>query len=224
MKTKNCRRFYRDVDKRSRTAMSDYLAKHFRYNTAGGRNHSTSYACNMKVDRLGLDSETVDKLLDLIQTDEFYVRIGSLIQDFNLRHDNRWQAGWNGRSGGYLVLYQGGQRRSQYRSYCKNCGQKNFRAVAESGCRCGVCNRETRVDFEKPPMEVFSYPMRPTDMGEDFEDWSIDELRLRTELVQDFDRLADDIVAEALWVAENYTAVEKVFYVPTTRKVLEAAG
>ena len=72
----------------------------------------------------------------------------------------------------------------------------------------------------KPPIKIFSYPGRSVDMDEDFEDWSIYELQQRTELVQEFDRLADDIVAEALYIAQTHSVEERVIYMPTTKLVL----
>ena len=214
------RLFSQRVDKRSRAEMTAYLSGHFRYNTMNSWNRSTSYACNMKLYKLGLDRETEDKLWDMIQVPEFYERLNERIEDFNRQHNYLWQAGWNGRSGGYLVLYQGGTKPSGYRSYCTKCGQKNYTSVAETGNRCGVCNEETRIDFSKPPIQIFFYPGRDVDMGEDFEDWSLYELKQRTELVQEFDQLADDIVEEALHIASEHTVEEQVIYKPITELVL----
>ncbi|MGN0178949.1 MAG: YqaJ viral recombinase family protein [Monoglobaceae bacterium] len=81
--------------------------KHFRYFTANSWNGSQSYACNLKITRLGLDSGIVEKLFDMIQVQEFFYGIKDLINEFNSEHNYLWQAGMNGRSGGYLVLYQG---------------------------------------------------------------------------------------------------------------------
>ena len=214
------RLFSQRVDKRSRAEMTAYLSGHFRYNTMNSWNRSTSYACNMKLYKLGLDRETEDKLWDMIQVPEFYERLNERIEDFNRQHNYLWQAGWNGHSGGYLVLYQGGTKPSGYRSYCTKCGQKNYTSIAETGNWCGVCNEEARVDYIKPPMQIFSFPARDVDMDEDFEDWSLYELQQRTELVQEFDRLADDIVAEALYIAQNHSVEERTVYIPTTKLVL----
>ena len=214
------RLFSQRVDKRSRAEMTAYLSGHFRYNTMNSWNRSTSYACNMKLYKLGLDRGTEDKLWDMIQVPEFYERLNERIEDFNWQHNYLWQAGWNGRSGGYLVLYQGGTKPSGYRSYCTKCGQKNYTSIAETGNWCGVCNEEARVDYIKPPMQIFSFPGRDVDMDEDFEDWSLYELQQRTELVQEFDRLADDIVAEALYIAQNHSVEERTVYMPTTELVL----
>ena len=214
------RLFSKRVDKRSRAEMTAYLSGHFRDNTMNSWNRSTSYACNMKLYKLGLDQETEDKLWDMIQVPEFYEWLNERIEDFNWQHNYLLQAGWNGRSGGYLVLYQGGTKPSGYRSYCTKCGQKNYTSVAETGNWCGVCNEEARVDYIKPPMQIFSFPGRDVDMDEDFEDWSLYELQQRTELVQEFDRLADDIVAEALYIAQNHSVEERTVYMPTTELVL----
>ena len=214
------RLFSKRVDKRSRAEMTAYLSGHFRYNTMNSWNRSTSYACNMKLYKLGLDRGTEDKLWDIIQVPEFYERLNERIEDFNWQHNYLWQAGWNGRSGGYLVLYQGGTKPSGYRSYCTKCGQKNYTSIAETGNWCGVCNEEARVDYIKPPMQIFSFPGRDVDMDEDFEDWSLYELQQRTELVQEFDRLADDIVAEALYIAQNHSVEERTVYMSTTELVL----
>lgn len=212
----NHRVFSKSVDKRSRKAMTDFLSEHFRYSTSNNWAHSTSYACNMKIHSLGLDFKTVDKLYDMLWVPEFFDGINNLIQQFDQRHQFRWQAGWSGRSGGYLVLCQGTLKASEYRSFCTNCGQKNFRSVAETGPRCGVCSEGTRVDYLTPPKQIVIYPGKGTDMDVDFEDWTLADLRNRTELVQEFDQLADDIVSEGLHMAENKTVVERTIYVPTT--------
>lgn len=80
-------------------------------------NGCTSYACNLKITHLGLSSEEIDKLFDLIQTQEFFDAMDTLKQDFAATHNYIWQAWMNGRSGGYLVLYQGELTPSGYRSY-----------------------------------------------------------------------------------------------------------
>lgn len=212
--------FFKRVDKRSRAEMTAYLSGHFRYNTMHGWNRSTSYACNMKLHKLGLDRETTDKLWDMIQVPDFYDQLNDLIENFNQRHNYQWQAAWNGRSGGYLVLYEGGSEPSEYRSYCTHCGQRNYTSVAKTGTQCGVCSKEARVDYIEPPIRTFTYSGRSVDMDEDYKSWSIYELQQRTELVQEFDQLADDIVAEALYIAQNHSVEERVVYMPTTKLVL----
>ena len=97
------------VDARSRKAMVNYLAGHFRYNTMNSWNAATSYAHNMKLYNLGLDGEMQDRLYALMECEDAYRGISDLITDFDAEHGYSWQAGFNGRSGGYLVLYRGGR-------------------------------------------------------------------------------------------------------------------
>lgn len=213
----NAHSFSKPVDKRSRKAMEAYLSEHFRYDTMNGWNRSTSYACNMKLYKLGLDRETTDKLYEMIQVPEFYDELDGLIQAFNRKHDYRWQAAWNGRSGGYLVLYQGESKPSAYLSFCTSCGQKNFTSVSKTGKRCGVCGKETRMDFITRPMEVRTFPGQSIDQDEDFEEWTLWELQQRTTLVQEFDQLADDIVSAAVEMAQTREVTEEIEYVPVSR-------
>ena len=220
IKNPNRKHFYQKVNLRSRSAMIRFLEEHFRYCTMNSWNYSTSYACNLKITNLGLDSDTVGKLLDMMQVEGFYDELYALISDFNAEHQYLWQAGWNGRSGGYLVLYQGASKPGKYRSYCTNCGHENYASVAETGCRCVICNKDTRIDYKTPPRNVVCYPGKGTDQDEDFSEWNIYGLRERVKLVQEFDQLADDIIERSLELAAEYSVVEETVYVPTTRLVL----
>ena len=175
--------FYYNLDKRSKKAMIEYLSGHFRYFTMNSWNRSRSYAHNLKIYSLGLDSETQQRLYALIQCEDFYDSINQLIYDFSAAHGGLWQAGFNGRSGGYLVLYQGG--------------------IEPSGYKC-------------------VFPGRGTDDYGDFADWDISKLRGRVELVQCFDKLADAIVAEAVYLAGEYEAREEQYSCIKTRLVLVA--
>lgn len=215
--------FYRTVDYRSRAAMTDFLENHFRYYTMNCLNRSTSYACNVKVDRLGFDSDTVDKLLDLLQTEEFSDIRYQLIHNFGSYHDFRWQAGMNGRSGGYLVLYQGEMKPTGYRSYCTDCGQMNFTPVEETSNICGKCGKPSRKNICGTHMQAHIFPGRGTDDDADFNEWSMVELRERVRLVQELDRLADDMVQEAVFFAQNYTVQDEEYQVTQTRKILVPA-
>lgn len=214
------KRFYKPVDLRSRTEMTDFLQNHFRYNTMNSWNNSTSYACNLKVYRLGLTSEIENKLYDMVCVQGFFDALKPLMDAFAEAHNYRWQAGMNGRSGGYLVLYQGETKLSQYKSYCTCCGQRNYRIALDGDNTCGVCRQPSRINYQKPPKEILVYPGRGTDYGEDFEDWSMDELRERVRLVQELDQLGDAMVDRAVWLANNYTVEEEEYFEPRTGKVL----
>ncbi len=215
-------KFFTSVDMRSRKAMTQFLKNHFRYYTMNSWNRSQSYACNLKIYNLGLEKEITDKLYGMIQTEEFFYSLNDLMDEFNAEHNYRWQVGMNGRSGGYLVLYQGELKPSEYRSYCTSCGQRNYRSIQETGNICGKCGKPARVDYIKPPMQTAVFPGRGTDDGEDYEDWGMEKLKERVRLVQDLDCLADAMVLQAVNLAKNYDVEDEEYYIPQTRKVLVA--
>lgn len=97
--------FSQRVDLRFRQKMTDYLRNHFRYYTANSWNLSTSYACNLKIHRLGLEPDIESRLFELLDVQAFFDMRDTILARFNRVHGYRWQAAFNGRSGGYLVLY-----------------------------------------------------------------------------------------------------------------------
>jgi hypothetical protein len=149
-------------------------------------------------------------------------KLSDLLEDFGRWHEWQWQAGINGRSGGYIVLYKGGIKPSGYKSYCAHCGQKNYEAVPEGQTGiCGRCEAKARVNFKQTHMQVFTWPGKDVDMCEDFTHWTLSQLRERVELVQDFDRLCSGIVAEYIDACRSYRIAEEEILVPKTIKVLE---
>ncbi len=216
--------FYHAVDLRSRSAMTDFLAQHFRYFTMNAWNRSQSYACNLKLYNLGLEREIENKLYDLMDTQAFFNARNDLLDEFGRKHQYQWQAAMNGRSGGYLVLYQSELKPSGYKSYCTHCGQKNYSLVKKTGNICGVCRNPSRVDYSNPHMSVSIFPGRGTDDGEDFGEWTMHELKERVRLVQELDKLADRLVQKAVYLAENFTVKDERYFIPQVRKVLVPAG
>jgi hypothetical protein len=109
--------------------MVAYLCDHFRYHTMNSWNGASSYAANIKLHQImpgNLDG------YDFLQTDEAFRHGNDIIREFEERHHYEWQIGSNGRSGGYLVLYQGGMKPSGHKSFCPSCGQLNFtRAITD---------------------------------------------------------------------------------------------
>lgn len=275
------KQFHKKVDLRNRREMVDFLSNHFRYSTMNSWNNATSYANNVKIYTLGLPRELEKKAYDLIETDEARDILNSIISEWGRSHSHAWQAGFNGRSGGYLVMYQGGCRPSGYKSYCAACGQRNYKLAPPenpspeqklkleialkkfwideviyqnftekfmaldinreealkiireekiNNCeytkdkRCGRCGSHSRVNYEKgkEPVEIFSYPGKSVDMDVDFSEWSMDGLRERVKLVQDFDRLCDRLLAIMVDICNNYEIVEENVYVPRKIRALRA--
>jgi hypothetical protein len=215
--------FYKEVDKRYREAMTAFLKKHLKYNTMNSWNRSTSYANCIKLYNIDKPEDiNSNTWWEMLWITEWQETLSDLLEDFGRKHEWQWQAGINGRSGGYVVLYRGGIKPSGYKSYCTHCGQKNYQAVPEGEIGlCGRCEAKARVNFRQTHMQVFTWPGKDVDMYEDFEGWTLSELRERVELVQDFDKFCDAIVAEFIDICRNYRITEEEILVSKTIKVLE---
>lgn len=217
--------FATKIDTRSKRAMADALAGHYRYDTMSSWNRSTSYAQCIKVHHIGLDREQEAAAFNALDVSDFWWRIKGPIRAFTDEWAGCYTIGTNGRSGGYLVLYQARRRPSEYKSWCPSCGQRNFQPVSESSHLCGVCHEE-REDFAAPLMELDVYPGKSLDQSmssDDFMEWSIGELRDRWHLVNSFDRACDAIRDNFIDLITTYKVVEKTIQVDRTICVFEPA-
>ena len=61
-------------------------------------------------------------------------------------------------------------------------------------------------------------------MDEDYEEWSLQDLRDRVKLVQELDLLADEMVRQAVQMARDYDVVEIEVSVPQTHRILVPIG
>jgi hypothetical protein len=116
-------------EKPSREEMIAFLRGHFRYYTMNSWNRVKSYARNVKIHNLDLTKEQRAQAYDIIYAEDAFVEINERMRAFSEQHGYSYQAAFNGRSGGYIVLMQGGQEPSGYQSYCPACGQKNYKKV-----------------------------------------------------------------------------------------------
>ena len=215
--------YYKEVDKRYRETMTAFLKKHYRYHTMSSWNKSSSYANNIKLYNIDKPADIdSDNWLEMLWITDWQEKLSSLLEDFGEKHNWLWQAWINGRSGGYVVLYRGGIKPSGYKSYCTHCGQKNYQAVPDGQIGiCGRCDAKERVNFEETHMQVFTWPVKDSDMGEDFQSWSLFELQERVALVQEFGHLCDNITENYIDTCRNYRIVEEEILVPKTIKILE---
>lgn len=211
------KQFQKDVDLSSRKDMINFLSNHMKYYLANSWNQIESYANNIKIHNLNVDSKTKDMFYDMLDTDATDMAY-DVLTDFRTRYDGRYQIASNGRSGGYLVLYKGYKKESQYKSRCTKCGQFNFQFATENDCRCGRCCENTRVNFSHPLYE-YGVTFQPLDDG-DFDEWTDDELKEQVLLVQDFDATCDAYIQALSEIAKDYTVEEEIVYVPETRRVL----
>ena len=272
--------FEQKVDKRSRKAMIDFLSNHYRYDTMSSWNQSTSYANCVKLHRLGLTSEQLDAAYEMSAVD-YWDEIRSPIDDFTRSQNGYYTIGSNGRCSGYLVLYRSCYEASDHKSYCRSCGQKNFKRVLDvkpgtpeaiiaqkvignGACwhtevyleqseikaidmsddeklnlirrfktdakwssfdnKCGACGatgERGRVNYSKPLQTLATYPGKSIDMDDDFEEWSMDALRERVDLICAFDRACDEIRQNFIDLLEGSEVVEEVVMVPTKVKTIQ---
>lgn len=103
--------FYKEVNITSKDEMVSFLENHFRYFTMNPWNRLTSYANNMKLHNLGLTDKQLEKAYGMLISDEsentdislYNQMVYDVKEAFN--QETGYQVGFNGRSGGYLVLY-----------------------------------------------------------------------------------------------------------------------
>lgn len=170
--------FAKDIDKRSREKMISFLRNHFRYYTMNSWNLLTSYANNVKINNLQLPNDLANKAYDFLcaECDDYNFDIRDRISEF--MEETGYSAGFNGRSDGYIVLYD--TKRENDRLY----------TIVNS-----------------------------IDDNDDFEDWSLDELRERTKLVEAFDKLCDDIRDIFIYYVEN-AQIETVTTMQPVKKTI----
>lgn len=94
--------FYKGaIDKRNGKALFEFLNNHYKYYTMNSWNGLESIANKVKIYELGLEG---DKWLALgILQNDNYECLNNMIYDWEGEHPN-YEVGFNGRSGGYLVL------------------------------------------------------------------------------------------------------------------------
>lgn len=97
--------FSKNVNTTNRKEMISFLSKHFRYYTMNAWNGMLSYANNVKLHHLPIPYELKSKAYAFLeaQCEQYMFAVDDLISDFTA--DTGYSAGFNGRSGGYIVLY-----------------------------------------------------------------------------------------------------------------------
>jgi hypothetical protein len=212
--------FEQPIDLRSRAAMIGYLAGHFRYDTMHSWNRSTSYANNLKIHTLGFPADVMAKAWEMLDCSEVHTVLNGLLQDWAHDYNWTWQAGFNGRSNGYLVLYRGGLDRQHAKTArCNLCGRSTWHKV-DTPCTTKGCIGLLEV-LPEPDPRIFTWPGKSVDQGEDFSEWDVESLRERVRLVQSFDELCDRVVDTFVGFCRGYEVVETKVPVPTTIKTLQ---
>ena len=202
---------------RSRKDMIAFLAAHFRYSTANSWNGLSSYAANVKLHKLHFPTREVEsQAYDLLQCDGVFDEAGvnAILDEFKERHNFEYAIASNGRSGGYMVLYDMERKPDEHKTVCWSCGQKNFEAGTKVCGRCHSNNMHPYNGFVK------NLSCRSIDGDRYFEDMDTYSLRLRVKLIMDFDRT----VQRACEAFVNYCAHHKVKEVTirVPKKIMQA--
>lgn len=100
--------YQKGVDISNTKSMFNFLNDHFMYDTMNSWNGLKSIANNVKVYNLKLEGDEWEALHALERDD--YFNINSMIEDWEYDHKG-YKVGFNGRSGGYLVLYNANDNR-----------------------------------------------------------------------------------------------------------------
>ena len=98
-----------------------------RYWTMNSWNKLSSIAYNLKVYNV-IDRDLQNKVYELMDSEDFYNEINDLVYMFDIEH-KPYKAGFNGRSGGYLVLYKDGKNHLELDDIPVNV-RKAFRQLA----------------------------------------------------------------------------------------------
>ena len=165
--------FYKKVNLQSNKECFEFLANHATYSTLNSWNGLKSIAHNVKLYNLPLkhDWRIVEQALE----DDDYMSINMTLDDWAIEHDG-FKITFNGRSGGYLVLYN-----------------------TYNNCHC--FNNQSH-----SPCMYDDYESWKKDVIEDYGSLKNyhDELVVQVKIVQDFDKLCDNLVALCDEITNDY--------------------
>lgn len=194
----------------------EFLKNHFRYYTMNSWNGSTSFAANVKIHKF-VPCKLRDTAYELLEVREPFDDIECVLDDFAASYNHGYQIGFNGRSGGYLVLYEGGRKPSEYSGRCKDCGQLRYNW--KEGDVCGKCGSKNTVAYSG--YTTYVSPGKSIELSGDAEDgedeYEVNELY---KVVKDFDDTVEMCKAIFLDYCRNFEVVDEVISVPKTVKKL----
>ena len=103
------------VDISNTKSMWEFLSNHFTYNTMNSWNGLKSIANNVKLYKLNLKGDwtnVIRYLTDVGDCGGLQMQIDEELREFDEKFYPNYRVGFNGRSNGYLVLYNGDNNRS----------------------------------------------------------------------------------------------------------------
>lgn len=153
--------YQKGIDITNAKQMFNFLKDHYQYYTMNSWNGLKSIANNVKVYNLKLSGNCYNALTFLQDDDYFTVNL--MIEDWEAEHHG-YKVGFNGRSGGYLVLYNDKGNGTILPDFIDDCDDyEGFKEYLKEGYY-----KECVKDY-------------------------LPQLREYTKLVQDFDKLCDQL-------------------------------
>lgn len=171
--------FYKKINKNNNREMFDFLKNHYTYYTLNSWNGFKSIANNVKIYNLDINGDCY-KLLEILELDNYFT-INAIINEWEESHKG-YKVGFNGRSNGYLVLYDEDNNEHVFDNY-----QQNF-----------IINAYDYEDF-KNLLHDYGYNLKQYKS----------ELVKMVELVQDFDNLCDELTTQCQYLLDNYDIEKK---------------
>lgn len=183
IRMKNMNYFYKTgIDITNAKQMWNFLNKHYTYYTMSSWNGLSSIANNVKIYKLGLTGD-IYQALAFLESDDYF-EINDLIRFWEYDHKG-YKVGFNGRSGGYLVLYNDDNNSSVLPDW--------------------IWDYDNYDDFKEYVKE----------QGWRVKDF-LRELREYTQLVQDFDKLCDELRLYVQELANSDFKAEKLVEIVDT--------
>lgn len=152
--------YQKGIDITNDRQMFEFIKEHYTYYTMNSWNLTQSIANRVKVYNLKLDGDAW-RALSLLNSDEYF-EVNETIRFWEYEHPN-YSVGFNGRSGGYLVLYNKDNYCSVLPDFIEDCDTyEEYKEYCKDYLGCSV-----------------KYNRR--------------ELRELCQLIQDFDMLCDEL-------------------------------
>lgn len=152
--------YQKGIDITNDKQMFEFIKNHYTYYTMSSWNRERSIANNVKVHNLRLDGDCWRALV-LLNADEYF-DVNEMIREWEYEHSS-YSVGFNGRSGGYLVLYNNVNCCSILPEFIENC--------------------DTYEEYKEYCKDYLGCPVK----------YNRRELRELCQLIQDFDMLCDEL-------------------------------
>ena len=101
--------FFKKIDKRNREELINFLQEHSRYPVMNSWNRINTFSNRVKVHYMDLPRDVIDRAFEVVCGDDPFSyrwnrQLSSRLNQFEREQNGYYKMGFNGRSGGYLIL------------------------------------------------------------------------------------------------------------------------